>query len=245
MRIPLITIDRFVRDILSSIGDEDATAYVRMVRIVSSVLEEQNLRAIPNIRKTRLAVESNYTIPMPDDCIEPQLIGKELTNGYIAALGKRDDLRQFEGNDNCVTPSYFPVVTFANEDSEGIDFYWNRPDERYGRKDSRFYGYYRYDSEYNRVLIESEGISIAVGDMLAIAYRTSQVDHKCIPVDVSPAIRYMALQRFYESSDPGKAMYMFQMYRRFINDFRKQRLDKFSYQELLDAITSSFNSAPR
>lgn len=243
MRIPLQPLDRFVRDVLSSIGDEEAKGYVRMLRIAISVAKELNMFVIPNIRTVKLEVLQNLVVQMPDDTIEPILVGKDVGNGYLIALGKSTQLRRGEENPQCVDVD--DVIEIVNPDDSITAYYHTGLGERYGRHDTRFYGKYNYDSQYNRLLIESEGRSVAVGDRLTITYKSVNDDFKVIPEDAIPMIRYKCLQMFFEAADPGKAMYMFNQFKVSLNEFRRNRIDRFNYEELLDSITSNWNSAPR
>ena len=231
-------LDRFVRDTLSSMGDEDGQLYVRFLRVTLSVLDEMGLFVMPNFKDIKLAVEGNYSIPMPGDTIDVLTVGKPLENGYLQYLEKKQQLRKGE------TPcDEVEVITYQNPANTDDFGWWNY--EQYGRKDNRFYGKFRFDSEYARVLIESEGRSIEVGDKLLIVYKSSDNNYKTIPKDLVPVVRYRALQMFYETTDVGKASYMSRELKRMIAMFKRNRKDNYSYEDYVNAVTSQFSSAPR
>lgn len=248
-------LDQFVRDTCSLANDPEAKfLYVKFLRLSIAVMKELNLFIIPNMVTIDCPVGINGTIPMPSDTIEPKfvaLIHQCNNKTYLLPFGHRERRRATKLTfASCPTedsnpPSNCPDLTLYNYTGELLHpFYvWNPFYlENYGKRTTRFYGFWDFIAEENR--IELMG-NTTEGNRFIITYKSMNDDMKLIPEDVVPAAQERVLQKHWAGTDPGKALYYERQFKINLRMFKHNRLNNYSAEDWLDMITGQYSNAVR
>lgn len=246
VRLQYKGLDDFVRDLTARVNDPTGNfTYVKLLRLTLSNLRELNLFVVPNIQTIKGVVESNKTVPLPDDTIMPvsAFIVKKCENDDILfRLGKRPRVYQ-ESYEFASCPSNVQTqdcvkintINFYGQELREFYLYNEFYGENYGRRQTRFWGWFSFDKENCRI----EVLGPKVGDFIIVICEVANDDCKMIPTDVAPMLAYKVLQQHYESTNPGQARYMERQFKIHMNEFKRHR-DAYSYEDYLDAITSEY-----
>lgn len=247
VRIQYQGLDSFVRNLISRVNDPTGNfTYIKLLRLTLSNLGELNLFVVPSYQTIRGAVEDTLTIPLPEDTIRPTaafIVKKCNGKDVLFRLGKRDrvyeDTFQFANCpsnvqiDDCSTISVF---NFYGQELREFYLYNEFYGENYGRRSTRFWGFYSFDAVNNRI----ELIGPKVGDWILVVSEVANDSCKLIPKDLAPALAYKVLQQHYEGSDVRKSLYMERQFKIHLSEFKRHRQDSYSYEDYLDAITSEY-----
>ena len=248
-RIKFKPIHDFVTDLTSEVNDPGGHySFLKLLRLTTSVMQELNLWVIPNLYTQRFVIQDNGTVDMPEDCIQPVIgfvVKKCGTEEFLFPLGKVDD--RFARNITCSEFPEEPSVTDCNQVSL-VNYYgrdqacwaWGAYSERYGKRESRFFGLYSFDSVENRVHFRN---GPAPGYTVVLTFKSSNDDYKRLPVDAAPMVRHRVLQRYYIPTDKGAASMHRNEFRVSLKMFKKGRLSGYSLNDYIDAMTSEFTMA--
>lgn len=248
-RIKFKPVHDLVTDLTSEVNDPGGHyAFLKLLRLVTSVMQELNLWVIPNLYTQRFAIQDNGAANMPEDCIQPvaAFVAKKCGNEeFLFPLGKAND--RFSRNIAC---DEFPEEPSVSDCGQGrlINYYgqdrdwwiWRPYSERYGKRESRFFGLYSFDAAENRVHFRN---GPQPGQVVIITFKSSNDDYKKLPIDAVPMVRHRVLQRYYIPTDKGAADRHRQEFRASIKMFKKGRLSGYSLNDYIDAMTSEFTMA--
>lgn len=243
-----VAISQIVQEISASVEDTSGSAVLRISRLMYPVIREMNLVLMPNFRTVKVVVQSNGTAPLPDDVIRPVKVfalRKDGDKEVLFQLGKQE----YKGTPlqiECNTTEPLPVRTielpnYVNSGSH--PFYFHNPfyGESYGRRESRFFGFYAFNAIENRI----EFTGPPTGEVILVTYESSQDACKVVPAIAVPSIRARVLQQFYETVDPNKAQYYFRELRRANRNYKSYVMSGNSYEDYLDWVTSEHANNPR
>lgn len=248
-RIKFKAIHDLVTDLSSEVNDPGGHySFLKLLRLVTSVMEELNLWVIPNFYTQRFTIRENGTADMPEDCIQPVLafVARACgTEEFLYPLGKADD--RFARNITCSEFPEEPSVSDCGQvnlvnyyGADRASWAWGAYSERYGKRESRFFGLYSFDSTENRVHFRN---GPQPGQIAVITFRSANDDYKCLPVDAVPMVRHRVLQRYYIPIDKGAADRHRMEFRASLKMFKKGRLSGYSIHDYIDAFTSEFTMA--
>lgn len=259
-----ITIDRFVRDLASSLGDPEAKkTYVPLLRLTVSAMDELHLNIIPVVESKMITVGDNLTAPLREDAVRVLQVMKYVKVGNrdcVYPLGQLDSF-SFRPDEMIVRPSNYWACDQSPSSSDGCNLthkffisgapsdYWylgHYYGEYYGYKETRFFGFWAYDDTYKRVVVQNGGC-VSEGDTLIVQYEIlpCEDEFKLIPREARQMLRYFVLSQHWENTNPSKANYLFTQFKRFLRTYKQSRFRKYSYQDWLDAITSAYSSTAR
>lgn len=250
-RVTYQKLDEFVRDLCSRVNDPTGNfTYVKLLRLTLAQFTELNLFVIPSVRTIQGTVDSSLMLEMPDDNSYPisAFIYRTYQNSPVLfRLGKIDRTHyisyEFASCPDEVDTEIQTPIDLYNYNEFGIynarlysEFYG----EQYGRRTTRFYGYFSFDKENNRI----EFVGLPEGEIVMVVYNSTSDDCRMIPSTVKPMLSYRVLQQFYETSSPGIARSMERQFKIHLAEF-KRLADNYSYDDYLDSITSEYASYPR
>lgn len=253
MRMPVKPISEFIYDLAAEANDPGGQyTLTKMLRLVTSSMQELNLWVIPNYLSVREATDSNNNLDMPEDTIIPLrawrvIKCKQSGNDILLNLGQIKKSIKYPDNLYC---GETPEATIASCAQTSILNFTNRPDslfwvynpnylESYGARTSRFFGWWEYSEVDNRM--EFSGFD--AGEVVIVTYQTTVEDHKVIPIDAIPMLRHMVLSRHYAPSNGSLSQYHWAQFRIRHKMFKKNRLDTWSNEDWADAITSEYASS--
>lgn len=245
-------VNEFVRDLTSRVNDPTGDfTFVKLLRLTVSNLSELNLFVVPSLMTIKGAVEDTLTVPLPEDTIQPVAAFIYQTcagNEFLFRLGKRERVYspsyEFASCPDALDTEACTAINtfnFYGEPFREFYLYTNFYGERYGKRNTRFYGWFSYDVVNQRL----EVLGPTTGQILLVVCETANEDCKLIPTDVAPMLGYKVLQQYYESTNVGQAMYMERQFKIALNEFKRRRSDNYSYNDYLDAVTSEYSSNVR
>ena len=246
------SIDDFIRTCAAIAGDPEAKySYVKLLRITTSILGDFQFGILPNIITVDRVVQTNGTILLPNDTIQPLYVAQ------IKNCGGNRILFPFGARYNQVNPDREHFldcdVTEIGDDVCPCEFYnysgslsafylWDRFYlENYGKTTSRYFGYYYFDQSNGR--LDMYGAN--VGDLFLVSVKTVNEEYKVFPREAEEVIRSRVLQMYYESSDLNKSQYYFDQFRRHIRNYKHNKQDHFGPDEWVDAIRKEQSNAVR
>lgn len=244
-------------DICSRLDDPEGKLYLKLLRILLSEMRTFNNFLVPNFKGIKVAVESNFSAAMPDDCIKPVQAGKYVRVGnqdYLYPLGNRNDLqfRAFEMTPPkkfaCAqTPETYESQTYWDYEWQGgYNRFWylgSYYGEIYGYKQTRFFGWWTWDEAEKRILFDVDGC-LAEGDFVVVRYKASNTQVEEFDAVIEEPLRNKILAEYYRTSNPGISAQHFDMFRRSYRMYKHDKLNA-SQEDILDAITSGYSSAVR
>lgn len=248
-RIKFKSVHDLVTDLTSEVNDPGGHyTFLKLLRLVTSTMQELNLWVIPNLYTQRFTIQANGTVDMPDDCIQPVeafVVRKCQADEFLFPLGKVND--RFSRNITCEEFPEEPTVSNCGQ-ATLVNYYgadrnwwiWNPYSEQYGKRESRFFGLYSYESGENRIHFRN---GPQPGHIVVVTFKSSDDDYKRLPIDAVPMVRHRALQRYYIPVDKGAADRHRQEFRASIKMFKKGRLSGYSLNDYVDAMTSEFTMA--
>lgn len=246
-RIQFKPIHDLVTDLASEVNDPGGHyTFLKLLRLVVSVVQELNLWVIPNLYTQRFLIQDNGAVDMPEDCIQPILafaVGKCGAEEVLFPLGKADDrfprniteLPEVPAISQC---SQATLVNYYGNDK--LWWLWSPYSERYGKRESRFFGLYSYESAENRAHFRN---GPAPGQAVVLTFKSQNNDYKRLPIDAVPMVRHRVLQRYYIPVDKGAADRHRNEFRASLKMFKKGRLSGYSLNDYVDAMTSEFTMA--
>lgn len=241
-----------IKEIVASIEDPSYSAELKVARLIGPVIREMSYNIAPSFRTIRVVVENNGTAPMPDDTMRPvkAFIERE-ANGdtVIFQIGNMplydEDLPSSLSCDDIEPlPASMGTISLPN--------FYNTPEqpfryfnpyflEEYGRRDTRFFGFWGYRPQQNRI----EFSGIGTGEVIVVVYESSANIAKVVADVAIPVIRARVLQQYYEAANPNKSQYYHLELRRARAAYKRYELSGVSYEDYLDFITSSYSNEPR
>jgi len=257
-----INLDYFIRNICSSLGDPEAQkTYVPILREVKQSLDYLNLFILPDIKSTRIKVESNFTAHMPSNTIKPIQCGRIIVSASgqeclyplqeRTEFGFRSDILIPSPGFGCPETTESSIASddcFCYENLNGFEagmfnympWYYG---EFYGYSPNIAFGYWAYDKNNNRIAFDYGGC-VSEGDIIAVKYETDQYSSESalIPVDCQMVLRYHVLMNYWANANPGKSQYYLNLFRRANRDLKHKTLDQY-YMEIVNAITSGYRSS--
>lgn len=250
------SLDTVVRDTCSLMGDENAENYIRVARSARLVLEELHLLAIPYLKSDWYTISDNYTIALPDDCVQVMRVATLDHLNRVHILGEDPRLRrvkatEYEAPIACDNPDLevqntpsgtaYQTVTFYNLNARG-----NYVGELYGKRERAFTdGVYRWDKQTN-ILELGSGSEICAGAQLLVEYKSDFGEdmHRLVPQEWSIAISYRIMQLLSAWKDPGKSESLF---RNFLRNYQtiKRQSQFMDIKQWTSAIDESRYGAPK
>ncbi len=252
-----IKTDDFIMDICASLDDPEGKQYLKVLRIALREMRNFKTFLVSNIKGIKVVVESNFSAPMPEDCIYPIQMGKYVrmnNQDFIYPLGNRKDLqfRTFE-----MTPPKKFSCPQNPEDYESMqywDYEWygaqNRfwylgsyYGEEYGYKQTRFFGWWTWNEDDHRIEFDVDGC-LSEGDFVAVRYRAHNSEVQEFDSFIEEPLRNKILAEYFRPSNPTTSAQYFDMFRRSYRMYKHQKVQA-GHEEILDAITSGYSSAVR
>jgi len=260
----MISLDRFVRDVLSSIGDDQADGYIRMLRIALRVIPEFKEYIDVRIKSDIYEVESSMTVTMPEDCIEPLFAGRYhkktnalgATDEYVWPFAKKErgdmqsrlsfiersrlDARVIPDTENFVPDSHLDIYLYNfGGGSNQHHFKWPSYyfGENYDLTESTVYGFWSYDEYENRLVLDRSS-AINPGDYVAVQFQSSHQDYSAvIPEHAYSMYRARCLQVHNEGiGNLNMARHFRLELKAEISMFKRKKLDKLTLGDYIDAF---------
>ena len=250
------SVDRVVRDILSSIGDSKADGYVMCRRQVSRSLADLGTIVFNESQCAAVEVGDDFTIPMPPDCSVPLRLWKDTELGP-RPLGRLQPLSSdpidcdCEPQEDCssiLQPEAGASTADAGQAlSSGIrvDGYFDYFCQSFRSNTDVFEnGKWREDPANNRISLTS-GYYVFPGSKLTLLYRTfTDKDAEfLIPDTWYEALRCHVLWNVYQTKDPNKAEMFRRTMRMHIDNAKQNKMAEWSSRDLIGALKSNNNVA--
>lgn len=196
------SLDSTIRDILSSIDDQDAKGYLKMYRIMINQLKMLDLHVQLSDPRHIVTVGSNLTYDMPDDCITVPRVSYLGKDKVLYPIGKLDNLYGDETNKLCDDP-----LTVSEDEDESVFTDLNFDMLGYGeifyaREKYWVEGMYRYNKDLNRLEFV-QGSQAYSGAKLVAHYKSANTNKAEIPVELYNVVRSACLWHWYQGSNPG------------------------------------------
>lgn len=241
-----------VKEITASIEDPSHSSELKVARLIGPVIREMAYNIAPSFRTARVAVESNGSAPMPDDTIRPvkafieRTVGDERVIFQIGNMELYDDDLPSSLSCGDITPlpasmASISLPNFYNTPEQPFRFFNPYFLEEYGRRDTRFFGFWGYRAQQNRI----EFSGVGTGESIIVVYESSANTAKVVADVAIPVIRARVLQQYYEATNPGKSQYYHLELRRARAAYKRYQLSGVSYEDYLDWVTSSYSNEPR
>lgn len=245
-------ISTVVKEITASIEDASHSSELKVARLIGPAIREMSYNLSASFRTVRVAVQSNGTAPMPDDTIRPvkafiertaggstvifQLGNMELYDGELPSSLSCDDIEPLPASSATIT-----LPNFYNSPEHPFSFFNPYFSEQYGRRDTRFFGFWGYRATENQV----EFSGVGTGESVIVVYESSAEVSKLVADVAIPVIRARVLQQYFEATNPSKSQYYHAELRRARAAYKRYKLSGVSYEDYLDWVTSSYSNEPR
>lgn len=252
--------DSFIRDICSALNDpEGKRLYVKALRQLGVVLRDLNF-TVPRIKSDSGVIGQALQLDMPYCCYDVIKAGRWVkvgNNDFVYPLGKRkgyEDIPEaaissHHGGVGCSeipetveAENFIPYYNFQGYGVANFGYIGHYYGEYYAFRQSRFYSYFVYNENLNRIEIVDNGF-IKPGHVVVYSYLSAEDDY-LIPIEMEMVVRYRVMELMAEGENPRKASYYFNQYRRHLRQYN-DRKDTYSYQDYLDALTSEYSTVAR
>jgi len=247
-RLEYIPSTQLLDEIAASVEDPTGRGKSKVSRLMGPVMREFRIAVEASFRTTKVAVEANGTAPMPDDTIRPvkAFIERAKEDGTVLFQLGNMELHDTAHALDCevADPKSVSSLTLPNYYTQAatiFSLYNPFYREKYGLRETRFFGFYGYRASENR--LEFSGVS--QGEVVIVVYESKSEAYSMVSAAAAPVIRARVLQQFYEAVDPGKAQYYFRELRRARATFKRYKMSGYSYEDYLDWVTSSYSNEPR
>jgi len=161
-----ITLDELVRTYLIEEGDSTLHRYSRTLMHAISGLHELNMDTSGVPTEVYLDIESNNTVPLPDDFIEYTIVGV-LDNGNIHYLGHNTAMGLRGNVDNCGNINK-NQIDIENDGNDGVVYSYgaSRNGESSGKMfglggGGNRYGYFKIDYANNYISLQDMDVSFS------------------------------------------------------------------------------------
>ena len=230
--------DDVVRDICSSMGDDNASGYLRVARQLRRTLEMLNLTVYQTYETQEFEIGSNLTIKMPDETLEVQKVGI-ISEGQLVIMGYNNHIRRAakitnDAATSCTCGGKTETIVVETVKTEDVlnscpvccfqNVSWNNClyGEIYGIRPDRFpNGEYRWDRNTNLVEFGS-GWDIKAGSKVWIEYKTAlnTADYQEIPSEIYFCLLFFVQYILSVSTNPGAANFLMTEFRRHYNQLK-------------------------
>lgn len=250
-----ITLDRIVRNACANVGDIDASrAYAPMMRFAVMATTDLGFNVFPRIKTAMAQVDENLSIAVPKDCLRPITAFKRVSNHCVYPLTetKHPAFRP----DDMIPPKPWACPVEAetsdtvcydlpNINNESWTFWYQNwyYGEDYGYSESRFFGIWGWEPESGKMFFE-DNWCIHPGDQVVFTYETDVEECLVVPQDAEMMVFHFVLHIYFSSTQPQKStlqLNYFKIHKR--NYDNRQR--PFNRQDILDALSRGYKSAPR
>lgn len=239
---------KVVKEIQASVEDPSHSAEIKIARLIGPVMREMAYNIAPSFRTIRAAVQSNGTAPMPDDTARPvkafieRIAGEDKVLFQLGNIELHSESPCLSCNDIEPLPvSSLMLPNFYNSPERPFRFFNPYFSEQYGRRETRFFGFWGYNARENQ--LELSGVS--TGEAIIVVYEsTSNISNMVADIAI-PVIRARVLQQYFEGTNPNKSQYYHLELRRARAAYKRYQLSGVSYEDYLDWATSSYSNEPR
>lgn len=237
-----IKIDEVIKSLLIQEGDETHHRYAYYLELASRGVKELNFDVVRNIQYAEVTVNNNLSIDLPSDFVAVSRIGIS-AQGQVKELGKNDDIDLNTDQSGVSNPSPAYAVQWI-DDMAGSENAGGLYGLGGGQNKN---GYWRYDSESNKIQLGS-GFS---GSKVVLEYVSDGLDRSGFSTEIhvyaEEALRayifWKSLQR--KRNVPANAKEMAR--RDWYNEKRiaKARMKRFTKAEAIQQAHKNTYQAPK
>jgi hypothetical protein len=222
---------------------------LRLSRLLSTTMRDSNLHITVNFNTVELALDAQSTLPLPDDVVTPYKVFLKKNCGGKAILyqfGRREKVTNYSFLD-CTLPDEDTIadtcssVQLPSVINQNWNPYYNyniHYAENYGKKNTRFFGFWEYNTIENRVEVTNGSL----GDRFIVVYEVQNSSYNTIPEYAVNAIIYRTLQNYYMASNPQTARSFEIRFKQELPMIASYVERGYSYQDYLDGITSEYTN---
>lgn len=213
------SIDKIVKDILATSGDEEFKNYIPVARSIRRTAQQMNIFLLSAVKGIVVTIDENLTVPLSSDVDDILKAGTLLSNGRLRVMGRDDnfhsliELKENGAPSACTCdPDLKEAVEKEIDDlaasistevgavtCTACTFHNVLCDSLFGDSNGTLFGYrpemfsngrYKYDPIHNRIIFNG-GADAKVGDKVVVEYKSNTASHE---VALIPSVYYKCLR---------------------------------------------------
>lgn len=229
------------------LGDPEGKGHALAMRALGLAMDELSLHINANIITEQKVIGDNYTIQMPNTCIDVLKVGVMIQGGRVRLMGRDDSIRRGVpevSGCSCSESSTADEVSACSLCCLHNTWHGNHYlGEMYGFRPPQFpNGKFRYNDKDNRIEF-STGYDVVAGATVFIEYNAALggPEYNLIPSAFATVLMHRAAA---ELKRGGEAQYHFGQFKTLYTAYKRASIP-YNEFDLLAAIQGEVASAPK